>query len=84
MKHRFLPSSLLLLVLSLTPLVPLEQAHAYLDPGTGSALLQVLLAGVAGIAVCGKLCWRYVTTWFGATFGKGAPAESTGPTQDIK
>ena len=28
-----------------------EQAHAYLDPGTGSMLLQGLLAALAGLVV---------------------------------
>ena len=29
-------------------------AHAYLDPGTGSIILQVLLGGVAGLALAGS------------------------------
>ena len=33
-------------------------AHAYLDPGAGSLLLQVLLAGIAGLSVVIKLYWR--------------------------
>lgn len=33
-------------------------AHAYLDPGTGSVILQVLLGGAAGLALAGKLYWR--------------------------
>lgn len=32
-------------------------AHAYLDAGTGSMILQVLLGGVAGLAIAGKLYW---------------------------
>ena len=32
-------------------------AYAYLDPGTGSMLLQMLLGGVAGALVVGKLYW---------------------------
>ncbi len=50
-------------------------AHAYLDPGTGSMLLQLLLGGVAGVLVVGKLYWHQVT----AFFGRG-PAPS--PNQD--
>ena len=30
---------------------------AYLDPGTGSMILQAIAAGVAGIAVAAKLYW---------------------------
>ena len=33
-------------------------AHAYLDPGTGSMILQVLLGGVAGVMLAGKLYWQ--------------------------
>ncbi|MCR4264709.1 hypothetical protein [Nitratireductor sp. ZSWI3] len=33
-------------------------AYAYLDGGTGSMILQVLLGGVAGLAVVGKLYWH--------------------------
>jgi hypothetical protein len=32
--------------------------EAYLDPGSGSMMLQLLLGGVAGIAVVFKLYWR--------------------------
>lgn len=33
-------------------------AYAYLDPGTGSMILQLLLGGVAGLLVIGKLYWH--------------------------
>ena len=33
-------------------------ANAYLDPGTGSMILQVVLGGIAGIAILGKLFWN--------------------------
>jgi hypothetical protein len=36
---------------------PVSDAHAYLDPGTGSFILQMLLGGIAGMAVVGKLYW---------------------------
>jgi hypothetical protein len=38
-------------------------AHAYLDAGTGSMILQMLLGGVAGLALVGKLYWhRFLVT----------------------
>lgn len=40
-------------------------ALAYLDPGTGSMLLQVLLGGVAAIAVAVKLYWYRILAIFG-------------------
>ncbi|MEE8495070.1 MAG: hypothetical protein V3S21_01205 [Xanthomonadales bacterium] len=35
-----------------------SDAIAYLDPGTGSMLLQVILGGVAAVAVAIKLYWH--------------------------
>ena len=31
--------------------------HAYLDPGSGSMLLQLIAGGVAGFVVAGKMYW---------------------------
>jgi hypothetical protein len=35
-------------------------AHAYLDPTTGSILLQGLIAGAAGLTVVLRLYWGHV------------------------
>ena len=35
---------------------------AYLDPGSGSVLLQALLGGIAALAVAGKLWWGRLLT----------------------
>lgn len=40
-------------------------AQAYLDPGTGSMILQVILGGVAGIALAGKLYWQRLRSMLG-------------------
>lgn len=40
-------------------------AHAYVDPSSGSILLQVLLGGFAGVLVALKLSWRRLASWFG-------------------
>lgn len=39
-------------------------AHAYVDPGTGAMLLQLLLGGVAGLAVVAKLYWERLRSFF--------------------
>ena len=39
-------------------------AHAYLDPGTGSILVQSLLAGRAGAAAVISLYWQRVKRFF--------------------
>ncbi len=44
--------TLILLLLMFT------DAVAYLDPGTGSMLLQVILGGIAAVAVAIKLYWH--------------------------
>jgi hypothetical protein len=33
-------------------------AHAYMDPGSGSMFLQLVLGGFAGLALIAKLYWR--------------------------
>jgi len=40
-------------------------AYAYLDPGTGSALIQGVLAALAAIVVTGKLYWYRLSRWLG-------------------
>ncbi len=34
---------------------------AYLDPGTGSMVLQIIVGGVAAIGVAGRYYWQKVT-----------------------
>ena len=46
-------------------LVASMNAHAYLDPGTGSMLLQVILGGVAAVGVAVKLYWHKLRVAFG-------------------
>lgn len=45
-------------------LVP-GDAYAYLDPGTGSILLQGLIAAIAGVAVIGRLYWSRIKSILG-------------------
>ena len=35
-----------------------QSVHAYLDPGSGSMLLQVLLGGFAAVGVAVRLYWQ--------------------------
>lgn len=44
--------------------VGVRPAHAYLDPGNGSMLLQLLLGGVAGAAVVARLAWQRIVSFF--------------------
>ena len=40
-------------------------AWAYLDPGTGSMLLQVILGGIAAVGVALKLFWHKIRVALG-------------------
>jgi hypothetical protein len=53
-------------------LVLLSEARvdAYLDPGSGSMLIQLLLGGVAGAAVILKLAWQRLQGMFGVSADK--------------
>jgi len=54
---RFLVTVLLMLMFT--------DAIAYLDPGTGSMLLQVILGGIAAVGVAIKLYWHRLRAAFG-------------------
>ena len=41
-------------LLAITP----ATAHAYIDPNSGSLMLQAILGGVAGLAVFAKIYWH--------------------------
>lgn len=42
-----------------------QPAHAYLDPTSGSMILQAILGGFAGAAVVLKLYWHRILGFFG-------------------
>ena len=46
--------------------------EAYLDPGSGSMLLQILLGGFAAVGVLGKLFWHRLTSFMR---GKDTPED---------
>ncbi|MFN8391133.1 MAG: hypothetical protein U0136_12655 [Bdellovibrionota bacterium] len=71
------------LALSATLLTP-RTAHAYVDPGTGSMVLQLLLAGAAGVGVLWKLVWRRIVRFVrpGATDVRAAAPGAPIPQKD--
>lgn len=64
---------LLLHIITLILLFP-KPAHAYLDPGTGSYLFQILIAGLFGSLFFIKSIFRGIKKFFKDTF-KMKPAE---------
>jgi hypothetical protein len=49
-------------------------AYAYIDPGTGGLLVQLLTGGVAGALVLLKLYWHKVRDLFGLSAPDAGPA----------
>jgi hypothetical protein len=62
---------LLICALLLTPNV-----GAYLDPGTGSMLLQVILGGIAAIGVAVKIFWHRIKLAIGLGRKSGSGGEA--------
>ena len=51
--------------------------YAYIDPGTGSYLVQVVIAGLLGVLFSVKIYWARIKTFFKgcSPFGRKDPAE---------
>src|SRR3990172_11608928 len=60
-----------ILFLSLTFLALARPAHAYLDPGTGSYFVQILLAGIAGGGYIIFSSWGKIKQLLSSVFRKG-------------
>jgi len=45
-------------------------AYAYLDPGTGSYILQMVIAALLGAALAIKIYWRRIKTFLASPFSK--------------
>ena len=52
------------------PFVFVNQAHAYIDPGTGSMIIQAFLAAVAACAVTIGIFWHRLKDFWGRLFGR--------------
>ncbi len=61
----FVPSFMTLVIVAvLVCLLFPRPAYAYLDPGTGSYILQLLIAGLVGAAFAVKLFWKNIKAFF--------------------
>jgi len=61
--------ALVVLVLNTSP------AYAYLDPGTGSAILQGVLGTLAAVVVVAKLYWHRILRFLGLSKKPVEPKE---------
>ncbi|MCD6297543.1 MAG: hypothetical protein J7M30_10350 [Deltaproteobacteria bacterium] len=61
---------MVMLLCAVFPLVFAKRAHAYIDPGTGSMLVQAALAAVAAASVSIGVFRRRIRSFFGRLFGR--------------
>ncbi len=54
-----------LLVALIVALIVPQAAHAYLDPASGSMILQAVIGGVAAAALAFRYYWRRIQAFFG-------------------
>lgn len=64
------------MIVGILLLLAFTNAHAYLDPGTGSMMLQVILGGVAAVGVAVKLYWHKLRVAIGLGKKKESEQES--------
>ena len=64
-------------IISVFLVLIVTDAAAYLDPGTGSMLLQVILGGIAAVGVALKLYWHKLRAALGMA-RKPDPEEESG------
>jgi len=62
--------AVLLAALLIHPFLLFSNAHAYLDPGTGSYIIQMLVAGLLGAAFAVKLFWIRIKRFVSGVFSR--------------
>ena len=55
---------------------------AYLDPGAGSMILQMILAGILGLSYTLKLYWRRIVRFVRRDKTSDEPAEEAAPVKE--
>ena len=72
---------LMLIVLLTVGMLPIASpAQAYLDPGSGSMIVQVILGGVAGLVVAGKFYWLRIKESLGFASSEAPASERSADT----
>jgi hypothetical protein len=55
---------MVLIVLAFLSLFFPSPAHAYLDPGTGSYIFQLIIASIVGLGFVVKIYWKKIKAFF--------------------
>ncbi len=66
------------LVIIAVLLITVAPAHAYIDAGSGSYVLQMLMAGLLGVAFTIKLSWQRLKAFASSKFGGKTPPAKSG------
>ena len=73
MRFNFLISVVVLFFVAFIP-----DAHAYIDPGTGSAILQGILGAVAALVLTVRLWWHRLLVMLGIRKRSNRSAQDSG------
>jgi hypothetical protein len=73
MKNLFRSKTVLVLFVLFYSMTP-QDAHAYLDPGTGSYVLQMVIAAILGAGFAMKIYWRKISAFISSRFSKKPPS----------
>jgi len=58
-------------LLAVLPYIFVGYAHAYIDPGTGSMIIQAVIAAVVAVSVSIGISWHRLRGFLGRLFGHG-------------
>lgn len=61
---------IILLIALFLQIIFTNPAHAYIDPGTGSMIVQAVIAAVAAVSVSIGIFWRRIRPFFDRLFGR--------------
>ena len=64
------------LVIAAFVLASVAPAHAYIDAGSGSYVLQMAIAGILAMAFTLKLAWKRVAEYFASLFHRTPPTST--------
>lgn len=73
-----LPGTIFLSFFVVTLLLPAQEARAYIDPGSGSYVIQVLIAGLVTAGAAIKIFWRNIKGCFKRRSPEPKPADNEG------
>jgi len=59
------------------PYILAAPAQAYIDPATGSMVIQAVIAAVAAVSVSIGIFWRRLKSFFGRVFGRHRGGDDT-------